>query len=236
MSGALKPPWVSKEVFYRLPFNFCDRWCEKCGLTGICRVFKDEAKSRRRFLKRGKDPDSMECVLERIKETFEKIDKLLEEDMKRLGIRPEDIDEGENSSFPNAEQSPLCRLTDKFSQKLEDLTGEAMIFLEETDQKIILDNFEIISHQRLLLPPKIYRATLSKWEEEKDKEDTVFDSKTSAFIAINVLAEITEALLNLKEYKVLKPSWNKFLRLAKLSTELSVLIEEEFDIAGYGKN
>jgi hypothetical protein len=28
--GAIKPPWIDKDVFYKLPFNFCDRFCERC--------------------------------------------------------------------------------------------------------------------------------------------------------------------------------------------------------------
>lgn len=46
MFGAIKPPWIDKEDFYRTPFNYCDRWCERCRLTEICRVFKDQQKSR----------------------------------------------------------------------------------------------------------------------------------------------------------------------------------------------
>ena len=29
---AISPPWISKDVFYKLPFNFCDRWCEGIDL------------------------------------------------------------------------------------------------------------------------------------------------------------------------------------------------------------
>ena len=40
--GATKPPWIDKDVFYKLPFNFCDRFCERCQFQKICRVFLEE--------------------------------------------------------------------------------------------------------------------------------------------------------------------------------------------------
>jgi hypothetical protein len=37
--GAIKLPWINKDVFYKLPFNFCDRFCERRQFQKICRVF-----------------------------------------------------------------------------------------------------------------------------------------------------------------------------------------------------
>jgi len=71
MFGANRPPWISKKDFYRTPFNYCDRWCERCQLTDICRVFQDEQKSRAKWIKQGKNPDSWEYVFATVKENLE---------------------------------------------------------------------------------------------------------------------------------------------------------------------
>ncbi len=39
---AIKPPWVESYLFYKLPFNYCDRWFERCKISGICRVYQIE--------------------------------------------------------------------------------------------------------------------------------------------------------------------------------------------------
>src|SRR5687768_2257063 len=35
-------------------YNYCDRWCERCGFTSRCRVFADEGKLRAR-IERGEE-------------------------------------------------------------------------------------------------------------------------------------------------------------------------------------
>src|SRR3989338_6689444 len=85
--GAIKPPWIHKEVFYKLPFNFCDRWCERCNLSGICRVYQKEKEQEKRFMKQGIDPKSTKAMFLSMTESFEETKKLLEKDMKRLKIK-----------------------------------------------------------------------------------------------------------------------------------------------------
>lgn len=230
MSGAIKPPWIDKDSFYKMPFNFCDRWCEKCRLTKICRVFLNEQKSRKKFLKQGKDPDSIESSFAMIKESFEKTRKLIEKDAKRLGINLSEIKDSDYHLPPEPEQFPLYNLVSKFSERLEKILKDLEMIPLEADVELVLENREIISYYRFLIMGKVYRALTSRIEEEKDKDDLTFDAQTSAFIAIHGLMSISKALVNFGKHKPLKLLKSEFLKLAKISLDLTKTIEEKFDI------
>lgn len=230
MSGAIRPPWISKKDFYRTPFNYCDRWCERCQLTEICRVFKDDQKARKKFIDQGKDPDSWECAFEQVKESLGETMKLLKKDALRLGIDLNKIKDSEYQPPPKPQKFPLYNLVDKFSKRLENLLKEFEIVPIEADEKIILENVKVISHYRFLILAKIYRALTSRIEEEKDRDDETFDAKTSAFIAANGLLSISNALVDLANHEPLRPLKDKFIRLGKISLELARTIDQEFDL------
>lgn len=232
MAGAIRPPWIDKEMFYRMPFNFCDRWCEYCNLTAICRVFKDEQKRKRKYLKKGKDPDSMESVFETLNNTFKKVRKMINKDAKKWGIDLKEIKKDKDliPEDPQPEEFPLYQLMTKFSKELEKVITDLSIAAAELNNQELEKAIEVISYYHLLLPPKIYRAILSKIEEEKDKDDTTFDSKTSAFIAVNSLTAIIEALMVLSKNKFLGKLRKETILLADTALDLIGLINSDFSL------
>lgn len=231
MFGAVRPSWIDKEMFYRMPFNFCDRWCERCSLTSLCRVYKDLYKTRRKFIKQGKNPDSLESAFETAGNTFREIKKMLKKDAKKWGIGldnlEEEIPEKEVSLEDELEKYPLYKLISKYSKKIKDFLEELNYIAFETDNKVI-DNLEIINYYQLLLPAKIYRACISKEEEEKMENDTIMDSQTSGFIVARGLKAIITSLFNLLSYPYLKPSGRKITNLIGVSEDLVGLITQEF--------
>lgn len=231
MAGAVRPPWIDKEDFYHLPFNYCDRWCERCGLTKICEVFQDEQKSREKWIRQGKDPDSREYVFETVEENFKKAMELIEKGAKKWGIDLSKIDDSDYQPPPKPEKFPLFNLVEKFSKSLEKLLKDLEMVPIETDEGLVLENREVISHYCFLIPAKTYRALTSKLEEEKDKDDQTFDSKTSAFIAVNGLISIGEALAKIAEHGPLKPLRSKMVRLGKASLDLAKFINLEFNLS-----
>ena len=124
MFGAVRPSWIDKEMFYRMPFNFCDRWCERCSLTFLCLVHKDLYKTRKKFIKQGKDPDSLESAFEAVADNFKKMKKMLKKDAKKWGIDlnnlEEEIPEKEVSLEDKFEKYPLYRLISDYSKKIRD--------------------------------------------------------------------------------------------------------------------
>jgi hypothetical protein len=238
MFGAQRPSWITKEEFYRTPFNYCDRWCKRCGLTEICKVFQDEQKSRQKWIKQGKNPDSWEYVFETVKESFEETMKLIEKGAKKWGIDLSKIDDSDYKSLPEPKKFPLYNLVEKFSKSLERLLKNLEIVPIEANEELILQNMEVLVHYQSLIRAKIYRALTSKLteEEERDLEIQTFDAETSAFIVISGLVSISEALTNLAQYEPLRPLKNRMVRLGKTSLDLAKIINSEFDLEREDRN
>lgn len=233
MFGAVRPPWIDKEMFYRLPFNFCDRWCERCNLTSICRVYKDIKKTEDKYRKRGKDPNSWKCTFEIIKDSFQKTKRLLEKDAKKWGIDLNSLDSDESfeEDFEfELKELPLYRLAFQYSEKLKNLLEELSYATVEIDDKNMIDNMEIMNYYHLMLPAKIYRACCSKQEEGEDKDDITMDSRTSGFIAVRGLKAIIVALSKLSTYSYLKSVRGKLADLIEVSKDLINLITQEFSL------
>lgn len=235
MAGALKPPWITRADFYRTPFNYCDRWCERCDLTEICRVFQDVEKSRQKFIKQGKDPDSWECVFQTIEESFQETERLLKKEAERLGIDLSRIDRSEPGP-PEPDNFPLYKLAEKFAKKLGNLLRNLTVISAEAGEVLILESTEVIGYYHHLIPAKVYRAIISKINEEEGEEDFIKDSKTSAFIAVNGLVQITEALVALAEHKPLRILRPRLVRLGKISLDLARILRLEFDLEKESKN
>jgi hypothetical protein len=232
MFGAIRPPWINKEDFYHLPFNYCDRWCERCQLTDICRVFKDEQKSREKWIRKGKDPNSWEYVFETVKDNLEKTMRLIEKGAKKWGIDLNDLDDSDYQPPPEPQEFPLYNLVDKFSKKLGKLPKDLQVVPIEADEKLILESIEVISHYQPLIRAKIHRALTSKLEDEKEKDPELrtFDAETSAFITINGLMSIADTLANLAQHKPLRPLKNNLRRLGKIALNLAEIIDLEFSL------
>lgn len=230
MSGANRPAWIDKEMFYKMPFNFCDRFCEKCQLTHLCRVFRNEQKTREKYLKKGKDPDPFEFAFEVVRDNFAKVRKLLQKDAKRLGIDLNNLNESNYQPPPEPEEFPLYNLVNRFSKRLEKLHQELEVIPVEANEELIIENLKVISHYQYLVLGKVYRAFTSRIEEEQDKDDRTFDSLTSVFITINGFIAISEALVNLAHHRPLNVLRKKLLHLGEISLDLARSIDSEFNL------
>ena len=165
-----------------------------------------------------------------VADNFKKMKKMLDKDAKKLGIDlnnlEEEIPEEKISLEDELEKYPLYRLISEYSKKIKDFLEELSYVVLETDKKAI-DNLEIINYYQLLLPAKIYRACISKEEEEEMGNDTTMDSQTSGFIAIRGLKAIIASLCNLSTNRYLKPSRRKITNLIGISEDLVSLIVQE---------
>lgn len=230
MFGAIKPPWIEKRDFYRTPFNYCDRWCERCQLTEICKVFQEEKKEKKKFIAQGRDPYSWECVFESMHNNFQKTMKLILKDAQKMGIDLSKIDDSDYKEPPKPDEFPLYRLADKFSKKLATIFKDLEAVPIESDVNLIKENIDVIAHYLHLVQAKVYRALTSRLDDEEGEEDLSFDAKTSGFIAVNGLLSTAEALNNLAKHKPLITLKKKLLSLGKLSLGLAETLDLEFDL------
>lgn len=232
-----KPSWVAKKDFYRLPFNYCDRWCEKCQLTEVCKVYEEGQKDRAEAIKQGKDPDSMEFAFEVTFKNFQETIKLLYESAEKWGIDLQKIEEEAKDEdiykTPEYETNPLFILTEKFSCKLLDLLRNLEnIPVIGIDLPQLQEDIDVISFYRTTIIAKMGRALSSEERERGYPEDLItLDDKTSAFIVYNILGNIRESLVNISKQKGLRLVKRRCLKLSLVAVNLQEQIYEYFEFA-----
>lgn len=224
----VKPPWVDKADFYHMPFNYCDRWCEKCQFTSICRVFKDEKKAKNKLVKQGKNPYAMENVFEQVSNNLKKAMRMVIKEAKKRGIDLNDIKTDVKVVEVEPEDHPLTNLAEKLSAKLNRYIEETYECLDETVPAAIDKQIEIVNFYHTMITAKIFRAVFSQKEEVENKEEA-YDSKNSAFIAVNCLLKISEALSALSNYDPLGPLHPTSRHLSKACLDLAKLIDATFE-------
>lgn len=233
--GTVIPPWITKKDFYRTPFNFCDRWCEYCHLTSICKIYKEGQKDRKRAIKEGKDPDSVEFAFEMVHKNLKKTFQLLHKNAKKWGIDlkkiEEEVKDEDWDKEPNYHNDFLYKTAEKINKKLYKLLNKLEFNSLETDVDKLKKEAEIISWYNSLFIAKIARALSSFEEEKKLPEDLKsYDDKTSAFIAFQSLEKISEALMHLSREKGILIPKKIFVKLSFLSLSLADLLEERFGL------
>ncbi|OGK14244.1 hypothetical protein A3B40_04430 [Candidatus Roizmanbacteria bacterium RIFCSPLOWO2_01_FULL_37_16] len=225
--GIIRPPWISREWFAQGPFNYCDHFGNKLLLATVCKICDDELKRDMLYKKAGKNPNDWNNVFKDVVESLAKVRKMLEKDAKRLGIDlsnlPDDYDEG-----PEPESYPIYRLIRKYGDRVEKIIKMFEAVPIDADEKLIKKALEALSHSRYYICAKIARTLNSRYEEQKDPEDDLFDSKTSAFFAFIAIERNLRALLALAKHKPLDSLREKLLRFAKISLEMADLIRLEF--------
>ncbi len=235
--GAIKPPWIYKDVFYKLPFNFCDRWCERCKLSGICRVYQKEKESEKRFIKQGIDPKSTKAMFLSMSDSFEETKKLLEKDIKRLKIKitkEDDIkfEKEEDKKDKLVENDELTKISKKLCLSLVKLVEDLHYYFLEEIPKEIKEPLRILNYYMLFFSVKIHRAILSNIEEKEMKyEDTTFDSKNSAFLSYVSIVKIIDALKSIFVYKNLDGDLiKKVVKYLSLFENLNFVLKERFNL------
>ncbi len=233
--GAINPPWIHKDVFYKLPFNFCNRWCERCRLSNICRVYQKEKESEKKFIKQGIDPKSTKAMIISVSENFKETKKLLEKDMERLKIKitkedDKEYEKEENKKDSMIENDRLTQISKKLAFKLVNLVEDLHYYFLEETPKEIKEPIRTLNYYMLFFSVKIHRAILSDIEEKEMKyEDSTFDSKNSAFLSYVSIAKIINALKNISNYKNLDLNLRKkIIKYLSLFENLNLVLKERF--------
>ncbi|MBU2592801.1 hypothetical protein KKD61_05105 [Patescibacteria group bacterium] len=231
--GAVRPPWAKKHLFYRLPFNYCDRYCESCQLRDSCRVYRTDLERQEKALKQGKDPNSLETTLEIVGESFKELADLIKTDAERLEIDLGKLGEVDLSNEPDPEEFLFYQQVKKFANRLDCLVKNFEIIPAEADEDLLEQNLEIIIYFKNLVLGKTFRAFSSRVEEELDPEDLSHDSLTSAFIAVRGFLAIADSIAALSKDPSLRPLKKELVNVISLAFDLVEAIELEFDIGDF---
>lgn len=232
MTGSNRPPWVDIQDYYRLPFNYCDHWCEKCRLTSECRVFKNEEKRKKKYSKKGKDPRSIECAMETMSSVFEEVRQGLEKSAEKFGIDMKDIDYSTEEEDPSPETFEIYQIAVRFNKAGKRILSDLQVVAEDANENLLVENAETIVYYNNAIPAKVYRAILSRSEEEKDLEikESCPDARNSGFLLINWLDEIIKSLISLINHPPLRPMREKLIRFKKAAINLKEIVNIEFEV------
>jgi len=200
------------------PYNFCDRWCERCVHEKQihCTLYKDELERKITCIAHGRDEDDPEITKAIMEAQYNAVDEQLSECIDKFGIDLDnpDIDEndldGEGAiNFEDlpadiqkhirfVKNNPLDVVAKNYSDKTH-------AFLKETfyeDKKIIPElksDFETISWYHTLLPAKLRRALCGLHEPAAEGDISLYDSIAQFQVCKKAIGESIKALRNIAE-------------------------------------
>lgn len=224
--GVIRPPWVSKEWFDKCPFNYCDHFGDQELLAAVCKICKEDLQRREFYKKAGKDPNDWKYVFKDLTDDLVKVHKMLDKEAKRLGIDLNNLDDIEEA--PEPETYTIFNLVKRYGNQVEKIIKHLQTVPIDADLSLIIKVVYALSHSRHYIIAKTGRALSSRWEEEKDPEDDLNDSKTSALFVYVAIERNSRALLALSKHKSLRYLKEKLIKFADISLNMAQLIKEEF--------
>ncbi|MEK7449129.1 MAG: hypothetical protein AAB019_06565 [Planctomycetota bacterium] len=168
------------------PYNFCDRWCERCPAetTNHCRLFHDEYERRVMNIAHGRAEDDLAAFEEQFKEKLARLEAALQPwekkfDRPELEEIEEEIDRDAEEEFHKQREAkrekvsghPLYKMTHQYMKKTYGFLKE--IYYDE-NEKIPPDlkyHYETVSWYHTLMSAKIYRAISSFYEPKIDEKE-----------------------------------------------------------------
>ena len=182
MSGRLKGKVEkirerNREAALEMPFNYCDRWCARCGVTARCLVYQEEMNEKLNQMADGKDPDSFESVMESVKKGTQKSIALIRTWAKEEGIDltadPFDEEEIKLASLRSRKclQHSLSRLAHAFCKEAYSFLKRNYYRKSADYSEVHRDEYQVLEWFHTLLPVKIRRLLESLYGEEKVGSD-----------------------------------------------------------------
>lgn len=219
------------------PYNFCDRWCERCihETQMRCKIYLDDLERRATCIAHGKDEDDLEITKEVMRAQYANTEKGLEEAVEKFGIDldfpdGEGLDEENRVEFEDlpeelqahikfVESHPLPSTVEQYRKRCHEFLKDN--FYEE--KKIAPDikyNFETIAWYHTLLPAKLQRALAGFHEPVSEGEFALYDTVAQFIICKKAIQESVKAL------RAIQP---RYLKIKNTITELLALLHNIFD-------
>ena len=187
------------------PYNFCDRWCERCDKTQKCKAYQDDFNTRLKHISDGKNPDDCNVALEDVKASFEKSLKMLKKWAEEKDIDISKIDNEQNKNRENKErqlfQHPFYELTLKYAEEVSEFIKEAFYENQEIAPELVNDYETLIWYHTLLLA-KAHRLLSDVYAEESGDEFRFYDAVAQIEIIKKSIAESQKALRDILIEKI----------------------------------
>ncbi|MFH1385903.1 MAG: hypothetical protein ABIG65_02565 [Patescibacteria group bacterium] len=227
------------------PFNFCDRFCERCGeYQNDCSVYLNDLDFKVKCQIEGKDSDDPKIIFDHVGQMFSQTIEILREIMKERGIEITKEDEKQSAREEEAER----RVAEKslLFKKARYFSRSASNFLDKfqavaTDDLLIdyiQQELEEFSRYCCLVFAKADRAIFSKISEEKYRiKSSRSDSAISAALGYYSLLACQKSLESIKNLAANNNDQALRLnRILKISEEAEKEFEKKFPLVKNYKN
>lgn len=213
------------------PYNFCDRWCERCAHEKQvrCTLYKDELERKITCIAHGRDEDDQEITESVMEAQYKEVDEKLGEHVDKYGIDLDNPDIGdyneegeiEFESLPEdiqkhirfVENNPLDTVAKNYCDK-------TYVFLKKTFYKNELVypglkyDFQTVSWYHTLLSAKLQRALAGFHEPACEGEFALYDAIAQFQICKKAINNSSKALRNISgKDKSLRSSITQLLAL-----------------------
>lgn len=229
------------------PYNFCDRWCERCVHEKQirCTLYKDELERKITCIAHGRDEDDPEITKAVIEAQFKEVDEKLNEGMNKFGIDldnpdidEDDLDEEGIVDFEDSppdiqkhiqfvENNPLDAAAKNYSDKAHSFLKKTF-YKEGKIDPMLKINFEIVSWYHTLLPAKLHRALCGFHEPAAEGDISLYDAVAQFQVCKKAIGESIKALRNIAgKEKELREKITQLLALLHNILSRIKLIEQE---------
>lgn len=204
------------------PYNFCDRWCERCAHEKQirCTLYKDELERKITCIAHGRDEDDPEITEAVIDAQYEEIDEKLSQHLDKFGIdldNPEidedelneerlidfnDLPEDIRKHIRFIENNPLSATARQYRKKAHEFLKERFYKGEKKYSGLHYD-FQTVSWYHTLLSAKLQRTLAGFHEPACQDEFALYDAvaqfeicKKAIKLSIEALRKIDQDLVS----------------------------------------
>ncbi|MEA3272145.1 MAG: hypothetical protein U9P90_00580 [Patescibacteria group bacterium] len=219
----------------RLPFNWCDKWCERCDKTHKCQIYMDERQRALKHSAEGRNPDDLNVVMEDMAKDFEKVHERMKKDMKKHGLDYEKLMKEAEKSVEKMDFESIKPPEFGITKKADVYMHQAHLFINVLLRRMQFnpyldektkDSVEILNWYHTILPVKLRHVLNNLWEAKNEKgEDDELSLKDAYWTSDIVFKSINLSKQSLESILVYEPGSED-----SVNNLLSILkeIEDEF--------
>lgn len=222
------------------PYNFCDRWCERCPLDTQkrCTLYMEELDRRITNIAHGRNEDDLEIL----KEDYEKkLEELRSSSEQWVDEGYFDFPDFEYSSYDDYDEikekeeqlhyHPLQRIIEQYRKRAHNFLKETFYAKTDSISSHLHYDYETIAWYHTLLSAKMYRALCGLYVRDKFDEEEDFglcDAVAQLAICKKAVNQSIKALRNIAEKdKCLQSKITQLLALLHNILSRIKLIEKE---------
>jgi len=203
----------------KAPYNFCDRWCQRCthDKQTRCRLYLDEFERKITCIAYGKDENDSKITEAVMEAQCRQADDMLNEHIEKFGIDLDnpDIDEkwlSEEDAVdfedlpPDiqkhirfVENNPLDNTAKQYHKKAHSFL-ENTFYKDESARPDLKYDFESVSWYHTLLGVKLHRALCGFHEPATDGDISLCDAVTQFDICKKAARESIQSLRKIKKH------------------------------------